>query len=54
MTKVQIVSSGNSAWYLFCSKKGYEIENVKYKNKKPFENLAFTVLYLKLYNSIYK
>ena len=41
MTKIQIVSSGNSTWYLFCSKKGYKIENVKCKNKKSFENLVF-------------
>ena len=53
MTKVQIVSSKNSAWYLFCSKKCYKNENtIRDVNKMLFENLLFIVFYQKLLAAI--
>ena len=52
MTKVQIVSSKNSAWYLFRSKKGYKSEIWSETNKILFENLVFTVFYQKILATI--
>ena len=51
MITLQIVSSKNSARYLFCPKKGYRNENMK-RNKRLFESPAFTVFYQKYIKKI--
>ena len=47
MTKVQIISFENSAWYVFCFRKGYKNKSI-IRITKMFENSIFTVFSQKL------
>ena len=51
MTKVQFVSSKNSAWDFFCSKKGYKNKNMIW-NKILIKNPVFMMFYQKLLATI--